>query len=633
MPEWTQWLNENWKLIIVPVVVFIAFVIGGRWLRRVVYDRYNRWATRTKWVGLALLVAKLHGPFLFWFVLLGAYVAIKISVLTIEIASVINTVLLSLFVASWIWVAVSFSDAIGRLYLPKLRQYLAKVRAPQPPTGLVINGLRTVFIVIGLAILINIWKLPNVTGILILATALTIGILALREATTGLSGRFHFSYRTQRRLKSVGKVLLSIFVIMGIADIIRRIYLLSNNGLDTTVSLIIPFLEIGFMIWFIHILRSANFRRARPSFKLVTALFITTVVILAFSGVQPLATYKDTSVTYLRTQGSKISEFVTAQSSQDDVAEIVGKVCPAIVCLEVGDYVGTGMIIDGTGYTLTSSHLLEDAQSATAILYGGEQYNATVIARDETKDLAIVKINATGIDFPFVSLGSSEKLRTGQDIIVIGYSLGLAGETTISKGIISAFRSAEGVDYIQTDAAVNPGNSGGPLVDLEGNVVGVITFKLTGEAVESIGFAVAIDNAKQFISEAVTTVSKEDDTRSEEQILLELEMETFRLINVERQKRGIPPVQWSEALHAGARKHSQSMQREGYLYHDTEGSFAECCYGASYASSVYGTPSAAVESWMSSTAGHQEILLDPQYILGAVGIAKNRGFWATYRCY
>jgi len=296
MPEWIQWLNENWKLIIVPVVVFIIFVIGGRWIRRVVYDQYNRWATRTKWVGLALFVAKLHEPFVFWFVLLGAYVATKISVLTVEIAGVINTVLLSLFVASWIWVAVSFSDAIGRLYLPKLRQYLAKVRAPQPPTGLAINGLKTAFIVIGLAILINIWKLPNVTGILILATAFTIGILSLREATTGLSKRFHFSHRTQRRLKGLGKVLLSVFVVMGIADIIRRIYLLSNNGLDTTVSLIILFLEIGFIIWFVHILRSVELRRARPSFKLVTALFIMTVVILAFSGVQPMSIYKDNLV-------------------------------------------------------------------------------------------------------------------------------------------------------------------------------------------------------------------------------------------------------------------------------------------------------------------------------------------------
>ena len=167
MPDWIKWVNENWKLIIVPVVVFIAFIIGGLWLRRVVYDRYNRWAARTTKAGLALFVARLHGPFLFWFVLLGGYVAIDISVLTIEIAGVINTVLLSLFVASWIWVAVSFSDDIRKLYLPKLRQYLAKARAPQPPTRLAINGLRTVFIVIGLAILINICKLPNVAGILV----------------------------------------------------------------------------------------------------------------------------------------------------------------------------------------------------------------------------------------------------------------------------------------------------------------------------------------------------------------------------------------------------------------------------------------------------------------------------------
>jgi uncharacterized protein YkwD len=296
MPDWIQWLNENWKLVIIPVVVFAVFIIGGLWLRRAVYDKFNRWAAKTKKVGLALFVTKLHGPFLFWFILLGAYVAIKISILTIEIAGVIDTALLSLFVASWIWVAVSFSGDIGMLYLPLLRQYLAKARAPQPPTRLAINGLRTVFIIIGLAILFNIWKLPNVAGILILATALTIGILALREAATRLSKRFHFTYRTQKRLKSVGKVLLTMSVVTGIADIIRRIYLLSSSGLDTTVSLIILFLEMGFVMWFIHILRSSNLRRARPSFKLVTALFITTVVILAFSGIQPMSMYKDNLV-------------------------------------------------------------------------------------------------------------------------------------------------------------------------------------------------------------------------------------------------------------------------------------------------------------------------------------------------
>ena len=116
MPDWIQWLNESWKLIIVPAVVFAVFIIGGLWLRRILYGKFNRWAAKTEKVGLALFVAKLHGPFLFWFVLLGGYVAINISVLTIEIAGVINTVLLSLFVASWIWVAVSFSSDIGRQY-------------------------------------------------------------------------------------------------------------------------------------------------------------------------------------------------------------------------------------------------------------------------------------------------------------------------------------------------------------------------------------------------------------------------------------------------------------------------------------------------------------------------------------
>jgi len=633
MPEWVQWANENWRLIVIPIVAFVGIIIGGRWLRRVIYDKYNRWAAKTKRIGLSLFVAKLYGPFLFWFVLLGAHVAIRISVLPIEATIIIFKVLLSLFVGSWVWVAVGFSETIGRLYLPKVRQYLAKARAPQPPMGLVINGLRTAFIIISLAIFINIWKLPNVSGLLVLATALTIGILALREATTGLSKRLHLSYRTQRRLRSAGKIFLSLLVVAGIADIIRRIYLLSSNSLNTTSNLVILFLEIGFVVWFIHTLRSTNFRRVRPSFKLVTGLFITTVVILAFSGVQPLATYKNATVAYIRAQGSRISEFVEARPSQSDITEIVKKICPAVVKLEVGDYVGTGMIIDRTGYVLTCNHLVEDTQSASAILYGGGQYNATVISRDSQKDLAIIKLNATGIDFPSVTLGDAGKLKVGQEIIVVGYSLGLEGETTISKGIVSAFRNVEGVDYIQTDAAVNPGNSGGPMVDQTGSVVGVFTFKLVGEAVEGVSFAVSINSAKQFISETIAVVSQEPSVKSTEQILLELEKETFRLINVEREERGIPAVQWDETLHSGARTHSESMQMKGVLYHDEGGNFAECCYGASYASSIYATAQATVEAWMSSTAGHREILLDPQYSFGAVGIARDKGFWATYRCY
>jgi len=502
MPEWVRWLNENWHLIVLPLVAFIAVIIGGRWLRRVVYDKYNRWAVRTNQIGLSLFVAKLYRPFLFWFVLLGALAAIKVSVLSIEVVSITYNVALSLFVGSWVWAAVEFSETIGRLYLPKLRQYLARVRAPQPPTTLVVNGLRTVFIIVGLAILLNIWKLPNISGLLWLATGLTIGILALREATGGLSQRFHLSYQAQRRLRSVGKVFLSLLLVAGIADIIRRICLLSTNVLDTTSNLVILFLEIGFVAWFIHTLRSTNFRQAKPSFKLVTALFMVTVVILAFSGVQPLATYKDDTVAYVKAQGSRITEFVESRSSQG-VTEIVENVRPAIVRLQTDDYVGTGMIVDNTGYVLTCRHLTEGVESVTVILYDGREYEATVVSQDEQKDLAIVRVNATGIDFPTVTLGDSGELEIGQEIIVIGYSLGLEGETTISKGIVSAFRNDEGVDYIQTDAAVNLGCSGGPLLDLKGDAVGIVTFKLAGEAVEGMGFAVAINNAKVFINSTI----------------------------------------------------------------------------------------------------------------------------------
>ena len=97
------------------------------------------------------------------------------------------------------------------------------------------------------------------------------------------------------------------------------------------------------------------------------------------------------------------------------------------------------------------------------------------------------------------------------------------------------------------------------------------------------------------------------------------------MINLERQKRGISPIQWDEALYSGARTHSENMQVKGFLYHDEGGMFAECCF---YCSSSDSTAQAAVDGWMSSTQGHREILLDPQYRLGAVGIAKDQGFWA-----
>ena len=114
--------------------------------------------------------------------------------------------------------------------------------------------------------------------------------------------------------------------------------------------------------------------------------------------------------------------------------------------------------------------------------------------------------------------------------------------------------------------------------------------------------------------------------------LLDLEKETFRLINVERQNLGLSLVTWSDNLHDGSRNWSNTMQEEGKLYHDSIGVqtyyFAECCYGASW--SGYRSPAQTVESWMDS-GGHRAILMG-SYSIGAIGIANDNGFFATYRC-
>jgi len=360
-------------------------------------------------------------------------------------------------------------------------------------------------------------------------------------------------------------------------------------------------------------------------------------LVCAFAGVEPLSSIKDRGIAWVGERWETITSHTSTPTSPtttpEGIASAVAKAEPAVVRVETEEARGSGMIIDESGYVLTSNHVVENVQSAIIILKDGGQFPGAVISRDEFRDLAIIKISASGFDFPVVTLGNSDELKTGEEVIAIGYSLGLEGEATVSKGIISAFRTGDGVLYIQTDAALNPGNSGGPLINSKGEVVGIVTAKIVEEAVEGMGFAIAINDAKPFIADVMEGEQALEKAQREEQALLALEQETFRLINVERETRGIPPVLWDETLHSGARIHSQNMQQKGFLYHDTGGVFAECCYGASYVSSIYATAEAIVEAWMSSTAGHREILLDPQYRYGAIGIAKDEGFWATYRCY
>lgn len=439
------------------------------------------------------------------------------------------------------------------------------------------------------------------------------------------------------------KLLLSLALPAWLLAAVWTGYLLFiTHQIDRVLGALAFIVEIGLAVWIIYMLRSSNYRWRTPSFKLIIFSLLGIVLICAFAGIEPLASYKNQAWDYVKNQGSKIAELhekaapITTVQETENTISAVEKIKPAVVMVETENSMGSGMIIDRFGYVLTCYHIVEGAQSITVILMGGGEYQGALVDKDEIGDFAIVKITADS-DLPVVILGSSSALEIGEEVMAVGYPLGLEGGATVTKGIVSAFRISEGVNYIQTDAAVSPGNSGAPLINLKGEVVGVITFKLVREAVEGMGFAAAIDSAKPFITAQIAkeqALRQEEEEQRQEQSLLELEKETFRLINVERQSRGIPLIVWNEGMHEGARKHSENMQEKGYLYHDTDGQFAECCYGGPLQYSPVSLRAAGIiQAWMSSTAGHREILLDAQYRTGVVGIVRDKGFWATYRCY
>lgn len=175
--------------------------------------------------------------------------------------------------------------------------------------------------------------------------------------------------------------------------------------------------------------------------------------------------------------------------------------------MQIGE--GTGFLISADGYILTNKHVVEAGNTATAeyqiILNDGKKYFAQFIGIDPAKDLAVLKIFDK--DLPFVELGDSDKLVQGMSVIAIGNSLGKY-QNSVTKGIVSALgRSLIASDQkggseildnvIQTDAEINQGNSGGPLIDLEGKVVGINTaVDLSGTA---IGFAIPVNDAKVII--------------------------------------------------------------------------------------------------------------------------------------
>jgi len=167
-----------------------------------------------------------------------------------------------------------------------------------------------------------------------------------------------------------------------------------------------------------------------------------------------------------------------------------------------GDAAGSGVIIAPDGYVLTNAHVLGEARSVTVSLTDGREMGAEAIGRDEATDLALVRVSGGGL--PYAELGDSSSLRVGQLVVAIGNPLGF--QSTVSAGVVSALgrslRSKEGrliEGIVQTDVALNPGNSGGPLVDTRNRVVGINTAIIAGA--QGLSFSVPSSTAQWVVSE------------------------------------------------------------------------------------------------------------------------------------
>jgi putative serine protease PepD len=206
---------------------------------------------------------------------------------------------------------------------------------------------------------------------------------------------------------------------------------------------------------------------------------------------------------------SQQTNTVSPTSGATDVSAVAAKVIPSIVNITVqipgGQGIGSGVIYQSGGYILTNNHVVSGATNIQVTFASGSELPATVVGTDVQNDIAVVKVNKTGL--PAIAVGNSANLLVGQLVVAVGSPLGF--QQTVTSGIISALhrnvpsQSANGqttsvlTDLIQTDASINPGNSGGALCDSTGALIGINTLIASQSGgSQGIGFAIPVNTAK-----------------------------------------------------------------------------------------------------------------------------------------
>ncbi|KKQ89579.1 MAG: Peptidase S1 and S6, chymotrypsin/Hap [Candidatus Curtissbacteria bacterium GW2011_GWC2_38_9] len=190
-----------------------------------------------------------------------------------------------------------------------------------------------------------------------------------------------------------------------------------------------------------------------------------------------------------------------------DEAQAIQKVKESVIKIKTEQGEGTGFIIRSDGYILTSFHLVETTNSPRIIFPDNTSLIGKVFNWDEQTDLAVIKVEKN--DLKTLKFGDSDKLTAGQSVIAIGFPYLLPGEATVTKGSFSAKRASdfEGIEFIQIDAALNPGNSGGPTINSCGEVIGINTLSIS-EA-EGLGFAISSKTANSMSDSLISTGPKQ----------------------------------------------------------------------------------------------------------------------------
>lgn len=228
------------------------------------------------------------------------------------------------------------------------------------------------------------------------------------------------------------------------------------------------------------------------------------------SGDQQVQAVQTAGVIQTASTGTRGQMSVTdiAKTVRNSVVEITTEVVQTGRTMEqyISEGAGSGVILSEDGYIITNNHVIEGASKISVRLCDGTSYSATLIGTDAQTDVAVIKIEAQGLT-PAV-IGDSDKLEVGELAVAVGNPLGQLGGT-VTDGIISALNREIVMDgttmtLLQTNAAITPGNSGGGLFNAQGELIGIVNAKSSGEDIEGIGFAIPVNTAMEVAQQLKT---------------------------------------------------------------------------------------------------------------------------------